>query len=315
MQKKLKDIQGLEKKFKRWSKRAGLSKGTYNTYWDRIKDFKYFSLQDDSQRKITGRINKQLSSSEEKTAVNRFLQFLFESFEKDQVSDEEFEDLRFKKNAIQTNLELPERVKNKEKTVDVKRHYMPKKELVSLIEEAEPIRAKMFYLLYCGAFRIGELKRLSPAHLRPDYGDYGAVKIMDSRSKTGERTVEFRSSNPLQVFQEVPKGDWSNDENGESWSNVFFSDHSTQLLNYYIRKNCESIGLAPRSSHSFRHIRITDMVNATDIPLEDVQGRVGHDLGSSVTEVYSESSFDRPPQTLEQYLETNDVDIMEKINS
>ena len=314
--KKLRDIDGLEDEFKNWIIDSGGAEGTAKSYWERIRDFKFFQLQEMNERKISGQINKQLSRAEEKTAINQFLEFLFEEYEKDQASDEQYEDLRYKKNAVQSNLEVPKKERNRDTDIDVKKHYMHKDELVRLLEEAEPVRARMYYLLYSGGFRIGELKRLTMAHLREGYGDHGAIKVPSSRSKSKDaRTVKFKSEYPLQVFLEAPIGRWESDENGKKWSQVFFPENYAQLENYYLKKYCGQIGLEPRTSHSFRHIRITDLIQATDMKLEMVQTRSGHDITSSSTNDYNQAAFDREPQTLEQYIEENDVDIIDVIQS
>jgi len=311
--KAIKEVQGLETQFKNWCKRSGNSIGTAETYWDRIRDFKHFRLKDNGEREISGSLNKQLSTSEQKTAVNQYLEFLFEEYERDEVSDTGYEDLRYKKNAIKSNLEVPKKERNRDKDVDVKRHYLHKDELVALLHESEPVRAKLYLLLYSGGFRIGEIKRLTHAHIREKYGEHGAIKIPTSRTKSGkERTVKFRSEIPLQILEDAPTGTWE-DENGEKWDNVFFPENYTQLENYYLEKYCEAIGVEKRSSHTFRHIRITDLIQASNLPLEKVQIRSGHELGSAATKVYTEASFDREPETLETYLDNNSVNIEEII--
>jgi integrase len=311
----LKDVDGLENAFKSWIENSGGSTGTAKSYWNRIKEFPYFQLSEMDERELSGMLNKELSTSGQKTAVNQFLQFLFEEWERDNVSHSNYEDLRYKKNAVKSNLELPKKEQGKDKDIDVKKHFMHKDKLVELFQEASPGRSKFYYLLYAGGFRIGEIKRLTPAHIMSDYGEYGAVKVTSERSKSDDdRTVEFRSEVPLQILEDSPTGSWE-DENGETWNGVFFPDYYSQLERYYLEKWCGALGLAPRTSHSFRHIRLTDLVHASGLELDSIQMRSGHDLGSSVTNNYVEASFDHKPQTLEQYLENTGINILEKIYS
>jgi integrase len=316
--KKLKDVEDLETRFKSWIKSTG-SESTANAYWSRIKDFKFFELRNEDEKEISGRLNKNIDSKEEKTAASQFIQFLYEEYEKDLVQDGQYEELRYKKNAIKSNLELDRQERSRDKEIDVKRHYLHKDELVEVLRESTPDRAKLYYLLYCGGFRIGELKRLTTAHIRSDYGEYGAIKVPGKSTSAGfksedARTVEFRSRFPLEVLEDVPKGSWE-DENDKVWNDVFFPDKYAQLVNYHLGNTCDSLGLTSRTSHSFRHIRITDLVNSSSLSMDSVQKRSGHQINSEVTKIYAETSFDRPPQTLEQYLEEKDLNILTVIYS
>lgn len=312
---KLKGYPDLEQAFKKWETENN-SQSTARSYWQRIQDFPYFQLRKNSQKEIIGMLNKRIKTNAEKTALSKFILFLYEEYEKDHVDDEQYTDLQIKQNAIRSNLNVPEKEKNKRKEVDPKEHWMYKDELVELLRVAEPRRAKLYYLLYCGGFRIGELKRLTPAHLRENYGEYGAAKVVEDRSKSEfDRMVKFRSPTPMKVFQTLVPGTWESDENDESWENVFFPDLYSENEYYYLgpKKYGGDIGVGQRRTHSFRHVRTTDLVNATDMTDGQIRRRHGWEAGSSVIQNYTELAFDREPRTLEQYCDENDIDIREVI--
>lgn len=317
MKKKLKKYPELEQAFKDWETENN-SQSTARTYWQRIQNFPYFELRNNSQREIIGMLNKRLKKTEQKTAISRFIVFLYEEWEKDDVSDEEYTDLQIKKNAVKSNLNVPEKEKNKSNDVDPKEHWMYKDELVSLLRVAEPNRAKLYYLLYAGGFRIGEIKRLTHAHLRRDYGENGAAKVVSERSKSDkDRMVKFRSDLPLKVFDSLETGTWESDENDEAWDDVFFPELYSENEYYYLspRKYCGEIGVGQRSSHSFRHIRTTDLVKATSMDNDVVERRHGWVINSGVINNYVEFVPDRVPQTLEQYCRDNSIDLWSVINS
>lgn len=313
---KLRHHEELEKAFKKWESDNN-SESTARSYWERIQDFPYFTLTQYNQKKIIGMLNKELEKTPQKTALSQFIEFLYEEWEKDKVGDKQYTDLGIKKNAIQSNLNVPKKNKSKNQDdVDPKEHWMYKDELVQLLRGAEPRRAKLYYLLYAGGFRIGEIKRLTPAHVREDYGENGAVKILEDRSKSDfPRMTEFRSETPIEVFDSAPVGTWEEDENGESWDNVFFPELYAENEYYYLgpKKYCKHIG--QRSSHSFRHVRTTDLAKATDMSDSDIRRRHGWDPGSSVIGNYTEFTPDHPPQTLENYCEQKGIDILEVIKA
>jgi len=233
-----------------------------------------------------------------------------------ETHDEGYTDLQIKQNAIRSNLKIPEKEKNKSVEVKPKEHWLYKDELVKLLKIAEPRRARMYYLLYAGGFRIGELKRLTPTHLRRNYGENGAANVVEGRSKSEfDRMVTFQTEAPLDVFDEAPVGTWEEDENGESWDNVFFPDLYAENEYYYLgpKKYAGQVGISQRSSHSFRHVRTTDLVKATEMSDGDIRRRHGWNPGSSVIGNYVEFAPDRPPQTLEQYCEEKGVDILRVI--
>lgn len=315
-QTKLKEADGLEAEFKKWVCKDA-AQSTARTYWQRIEDFPWFDLAEDNQFEITGKLNKQLENQEQKTAISQFLQFLHEERISDRVSDEKYERLRQKKNSIQANLELPKSAEDNKKDDFVKeaqRQFIPANELVELFRAADPGRARFYYLLYAGGFRIGEIKRLTPAHLREDYGENGAIRVVEDRSKSKkDRIVEFHSDLPLQVLENAPTGEWV-DENDVSWQGVYFPEFYSQLERYYLKKWCEEIGLSPRTAHSFRHTRITHLVHSDDYSKDYVQRRSGHE-NSAMTDYYTELVFDQPPQTLENYIDEADVNFLQVLDS
>jgi len=313
--KRLRNHPEIKEAFKTWETKNN-SQSTARSYWNRIQDFPYFSLLENSQKEIIGMLNKKLKTNAQKTALSRYIIFLYEEWEKDRVDDEGYTDLQIKQNAIRSNLKIPEKEKNKSVEVKPKEHWLYKDELVKLLKIAEPRRARMYYLLYAGGFRIGELKRLTPTHLRRNYGENGAAKVVEGRSKSEfDRMVTFQTEAPLDVFDEAPVGTWEEDENGESWDNVFFPDLYAENEYYYLgpKKYAGQVGISQRSSHSFRHVRTTDLVKATEMSDGDIRRRHGWNPGSSVIGNYVEFAPDRPPQTLEQYCEEKGVDILRVI--
>ena len=312
---KLKHHPELESAFKKWEAENN-SQSTARTYWQRIQNFPYFQLRDNDQRQIIGMLNKKLKKNEQKTAISKLIVFLYEEWEKDCVTDEEYTDLQIKQNAIRSNLNIPEKEKNRTTDVDPKKHWMYKDELVELLRVAEPHRAKLYYLLYAGGFRIGELKRLTPAHLRSNYGDYGAAKVVEERSKSEfDRMVRFRSRLPMEIFESLDTGTWESDENDDSWEDVFFPGLYSENEYYYLgpKKYGGDIGVGQRSSHSFRHIRTTDLAKASSMSDDDIRRRHGWNPGSNVIANYVEFVPDREPQTLEQFCSENDIDLREVV--
>jgi len=307
----------LEDAYKAWEEKRN-SESTARSYWQRIEDLPYFTLRNTDQKKLIGMLNKKVTKSRQKTAVNAFIKFLYQEWEKNDVTDEEYTDLQLKKNAVTSNIEISEKNKQNNDGANPREHWMYKGELVDLLRMVEPRRAKLYYLLYAGGFRMGEIERLTPAHLRGDYGENGAAKVLEDRSKSEfNRMVKFRTETPLKIFNSLDTGTWESDENGESWENVFFWDMSKSNEYYYLgpRKYAGELGLGQRSSHSFRHIRTTDLAKASNISDDDLRRRHGWNPGSDVIQNYLEFVPDSHPQTLESYCEEKGIDILEVINS
>lgn len=315
-QPKLREQKGVENQFKEWVCKDA-TQSTARTYWQRIEDFPWFDLVEDNQFEITGKLNKRLETQEQKTAVSQFLQFLHEQRISERVGNEKYERLRQKKNSIQANLELPKSAEENKKDDFVKeaqKQFIPADELIELFRVADPDRARFYYLLYAGGFRIGELKRLTPAHLRGNYGENGAVRIVEDRSKSKkDRIVEFHSDLPLNILEDAPTGEWI-DENDKKWEGVYYPEFYSQLERYYLKKWCEEIGLSPRTAHSFRHTRITHLVHSDEYSKDYVQRRSGHE-NSAMTDYYTELVFDKPPQTIENYIQENEIDLIQVLDS
>lgn len=315
MQEKLKDFPELEQAYKEWETERN-SQSTARSYWNRIKNFPHFTLRNTEQKKLIGMLNKKLSKTREKTAIGAYIKFLYDEWEKDKVEDEEYTDLQIKKNSVMSNLTVSEKNKANQFDVDPKEHWMYKSELVELLELAEPRRAKLYYLLYVGGFRIGEIKRLNPAHLRVDYGGNGAAKVLKDRSKSKfDRMVKFRSDLPLKIFDSLEIGTWEEDENGNSWEDVFFPDLYAENEYYYLgpKKYGGEVGLGQRSSHSFRHVRTTDLAKASSMSDDDIRRRHGWNPGSNVIQNYVEFVPDREPQTLEEYCKEKQINLIKII--
>jgi integrase len=314
-QQPLYEIPDLETAFKDWVTDTGSTQSTADHYWSRIKTFPYFSLQENSSREIVGLINKRLSDANQKTAISQFIRFLYEEYEAYDVNDEEYTDLQFKKKTIISNIELKQTASTSEfDTQSINRHFIYSRDLVQLLELAEPDRAAFWFCLYAGGFRIGELLRLTPNHLRPSYGNHGAIVVPVERTKSKEeRTIEFHSPAPIQILQSRNTDTWV-DDYGNKWDNVFFAppEFYAQKENYYISKYGEKIGVENRSSHSFRHTRITHLIHDDEHEKDYVRRRSGH-ASEAVTNIYTELSFDRKPVPLEQYCSENDIDILQAI--
>lgn len=89
-----------------------------------------------------------------------------------------------------------------ESTQEIEHHHIYKDDLIRLLQKAEPGRARFWALLYYLGCRYGELKCLGPQHLRPDYGDYGGIKILNERSKSKkDRTIQLYSEIPLKLIE------------------------------------------------------------------------------------------------------------------
>lgn len=234
------------------------------------------------------------------------------------------------KNNIQDNLELKESEKGGDDGPNIKYHFMEKDKLIQLLDESNPTRAKFWATLYFLGCRKGELKRLQWSDVDLEYGDHGKVTIPDEKSKSkDERQINLENPYTAVLLQKIFAegdfksndedagyyGDWTDDD-GNQWEDVAFPERDGDKENYELGKVVErngddkEYGLAlrktdiskPRTLHSFRHTRITDLVKASDRDVDYVKDRAGHkDL--STTNDYTETSFVKPPKTLEQYME------------
>lgn len=314
----LEDVDGFEAAFRTWAiqRRAP---NTVTTYWNQIKDAPYVHLHEQSPYDISGALNKYLNGSgysdkgNVKTALTAYLRFLFR-IHRDDVDGRDYERLRMKRNSIESNLEVEDEYRQApDRQQEVKNNYIHPDDLISLLRRADEQRARFWYLLYCGGFRIGELKRATPAQIKEDRGPHGTLHIPSDKTKSTGRDVEFLSDTPLQELRRAPVGDWT-DKNGRTWEGVFFPEFDSSTEYYHMKqKLCSAVGIGGRTVHSLRHTRITHLVNdASQIWRDDVKEFVQKQAGHSsadTTDIYIETSFDRDPKTLETYCEENGVDI------
>lgn len=148
------------------------------------------------------------------------------------------------------------------------------------------------------------------------------VRIPVERTKSKfTRDVYLYSNRFWQLIASAPQGNWV-DRHGRTWEDVYFPQRDQDKENYQLgrEKNGKvyglvgEIGMSPRTIHSFRHTRITDLLKAEGKSLSEVQDRSGHSETSS-TNHYKEVSFDREPRSLEQYCDENDIDLISVIES
>lgn len=323
---KLGDVPGLEEDFKKWCVNGNKEKTTAHSYWDRLKRYPYFSLYEDNEDDIIGRLDKRIQSRADLTAMRQFVEFLFDEYEADLVEEDEYLSFKKKRNVVKNNLEVPSNRKQSDKYDDIasiKRNYIHKEDLHYLLKNSELKRRRLWYVLYSTGARIGEIKRLTPDDLIPDYGRYGAVeiprKLLGRKKSPKDRTIEFLTPYPMMVLSRAPIGEWE-DEAGDVKKGVFYPELYSQLENYYMEKHGEDIGIEDRSPHSFRHTRITDLIKGSipeeisgeerDFSAKDVQVRAGH-VSRDTTDRYTETSFSQPPETYERYAEREGIDIEE----
>lgn len=300
------------------------SDGTARTYWSKMQKFPWFSLKNEAQLKISGMLNKKVSNSGDITAVNQFLNFLHEEWLKNEVPDREFEELRQKKDMIQAAIKLPESKKNQSsKKEQIKKKHIHSWNLVKMLRKADPERAKFWFALYSGGFRIGELKRMSTDNLFDnDEYEYGGIHVPNIKSRSREdRTWRFRNPYTKYILEHAPTGEWT-DENGNTHEDVFFPEFTAQNQRWHLKKYTSrddnfrdrSIRIGRKTPHCFRHSRITHLVwdDKVEMSMEKIQQRVGH-KDSKTTQRYIETSFERDPITLETYAERKDLDILEEV--
>lgn len=315
----LKHIENLDEEFKNWVEMRR-DPGTARTYWSRLKKFPYFELRNDDSMEISGKLNKTVKNSGDVTAIRQFVQFLYEEWEKEEIPDKKYEKMRRKKNAVKGSIELTEQTKTKQLTPqEIENKHIQPFDLVKMLRKAKPERARLWFVLYSGAFRMGEIKRLTPTHLRGKdrLEPYGGIQIPDERSKSEKsRTWQFLNKYVYEILQDAPTGEWT-DENGNSWENVFYPEPYSQLEKHYTEKytshDKHGIGIERKTPHCFRHTRITHLVYGYDeYDIDDVRRRVGHgDL--STTRKYIETQFEKEPETLESYCDRKGISIMSVI--
>lgn len=318
---------GFEEAFKDW-KTDRSSLGTARTYWSKAKSFPYFELLTDHTLAIDGAIETHLQKPDKGaghlTAIKSLMTYLYQEWESEALSPTKQTLLKIKTKGIQESLEIPESSKGGD-GVNVKEKHIHSDHIVEMLRKAEPKRAKMWYVLYSCGMRIGELKRLNPTNLQDSdkFPPYGAIKIRDkdnrgynvSKSDQGRNWV-FLNKYSRMILESAPRGKWV-DENGIEWENVFYPEMSAQLENYYMEKFTShpkhGVGIERKTPHCFRHARITHLTHDHDeMSIDDIRLRVGHG-DESTTRQYIETEFDRPPHTIENYCEKNNIDIWQVI--
>lgn len=298
----------LEQPFRTWCRDNGTSESTIETYWNYIKDTPYFDITSEDQKAIRGTINANLSSNTHASAMRQFVQFLFERH-KSQLTGTAYEDFKDKKDYIVNGVELDEKASRPSQKTLARKRYIPTDALYKMLDVASPERTKFWLCLYCGGVRIGELKKITPHHLKPDKGDHGGITIPEDKSKSSQtRTVTFLCDLPYKLLQDAPTGDWTDPNTGITHSDVFFPDFSAPTERYYIRKYAEKPGgISPdkKTPHSLRHTRITHLTLDSDLSKDDIRRRSGHSSGDT-TNLYTTLDLDQMTIMLERYCEKKD---------
>lgn len=315
------------------------SKNTFKTYWNSIGSHPDFDILTEPDYDIDGLVSTCTESGSERTHLRQYIKFQFkqrEKFIKDEASldqlqpyfDKELEThthamslFKKKKNRILNMIQSDDT--DSSEGPDVERHYIHKDDMVELLRKASPVRARFWATLYLLGARWGEVKRLKPEHYLPEYNDeYGAFQIEENRTKSKKaHKKELYSDLVLKILEDAPIGNWV-DENDVEWEDVYFPDRNNSRENYQLGKRRDGkvyglageIGMEPRTLHSFRHTRITDLLKPEGEPVSPVQDRSGHE-DSDTTNHYKETNLKKRPISLEQYCEENDIDLIEVIDS
>ena len=330
---KIRQNEELEKQFRRWANKVDTikSQDTINTYWNQIKKIPDFDLRDipdddpeeeeDNRDTISGLIDRHIESEHQLQAVRRLLDCKLHYIKKDDsIPHLEYMRIKIRTQEILESISVDEA--DVEKKYDkIKKHYIRKDDMVELLRRAPPMRAKYWACTYLLGVRWFASKTLTDNLLFQHRGDHGMVRIPEERTKSKKtRDIYLYSDWFWQIIDSVPQGDWE-DRHGTTWKEVYFPDRNQDKENYQLgrKKNGKvyglvgEIGLSPRTMHSFRHTRITDLLKAEEKSLTEVQDRSGHSETSS-TNHYKEVSFDRDPQSLEQYCRENNIDLIEVLN-
>lgn len=314
-QKLMQNVTDLEKQFKQWCGDVGNTGSTPDTYWSSIKTFPYIDPTTQSVNKIIGMVENKASRPGQITAIRRFLKYQLESGVGEELSGEEYTQLKRKINDIIENISLKEKHESNSKSNRVKKHIYPS-ELLRLLKHAKPERAKFWFVLYDTGARCSDIKRHEPKHLRPELGEHGQIRLIGkedstdpTRSKSDStRRVDFEFPETLEILQNAPTGYY--EYKGDEFSNAFYPEKTPQNQKYWIEKGCEEKGLSRHTIHHFRHTRITHLVFSDKYTVNEVKIRSGHgDL--SVTDGYTEIDLDRDPVTLEKYCQKKNINIME----
>jgi integrase len=338
---------GVKQEFKNWvlgkdehgKRQKDKSKKTFRTYWSLIKNYPAFNLKTESVKAISGRMyrigegdDNRTKSSDHYAALRQFVEFQYSQLKKDdQIDDAEIHAYRTKKNQLQETLSLDkdEKEREGENYVTVEEHYIEKDDFIELLRRVTPERAAFYAFTYYTGCRWGEIKRITPGHIRPDTGEHGGVRIEQSRSKSVfSRTVQFYTPPPMHLLEEYAAearvGEWE-DDNGEIGEDVIFPEVNQDKINYRLGKRMTRNGETKlygtyakitgevRTIHSLRHTRITDLVESEQHSISEVRKRSGHRY-TSTTDGYTDNDIENP-RKLEDYCDENDIDILQVIKS
>ena len=337
---KISEIEGEKEDFKKWiTEDKDLALNTFQTYWNNIRKHPDFDILTEPDFDIDGLVSTYTESGSQRSHLRRYIEFQFQR-RKDFIQEDANlnklepyfdEDLTTRTKAVSLFKKKRNRILDlieSEGTTDsdnpdVQEHYIQKDDMVELLRKASPTRARFWVTLYLLGARWGEVKRLKPEHYLPDYNDkWGAYQIEENRTKSEEPHKKILYSElVLDILEEAPIGAWVDDHDRE-WEGVYFPERNNSNENYQLGKEqngkvyglAGEIGMEPRTLHSFRHTRITDLLKPEGVPLSKVQDRSGHN-DSKTTQHYKESNLDKQPQSLEQYCDENDIDLLEVINS
>jgi integrase len=334
------EVEGEKEKFKHWIvEENDNSTKTFDTYWNNIRKHPDFDILTEPDYDIDGLISTYTQPGSQRTHLRQYIKFQFQR-RRDWIEEEApLDDLEpyfdeklttrtravslFKKKRNEI-LELIESEGSKQDDgPDVEYHYIHKDDMVEMLRRAKPIRARFWATLYLLGARWGEAKRLQPNHYLPDYNDeHGAFQIEENRTKSENAHKKLLYSDlVLQILDDVPIGNWVDDD-GVEWEDVYFPDRVNSDENYQLGKTVNGkvyglvgeMGMEPRTLHSFRHTRITDLLKVEGRPLSEVQDRSGHEDSKS-TDHYKQANLERQPKSLKQYCDDNDIDILEAINN
>jgi len=251
-----------------------------------------------------------------------------QAIDQDDIKEEDVRDiiadiLETKKKSIR-NIELKQSEKGDDDKPNIKYHYIHKDHFTQLLKAAEPRRAKFWLLTYLLGTRYGEVKRIQWSDVNLDYGEHGKVDIPDEKSKSKEeRQIKLHSElTPLLLEDIFAKsdseghyGNWT-DDSDSTWNKVCFPKIKQSKVNYELGKEIGDEGdkkqyglllretdmTEPRTMHSLRHTRISDLIKAENRSIEYVGDRSGH-VDYTTTQHYTETTFRRPPKSIEQHID------------
>lgn len=350
---KMKNVEGLETEFKTWLiDEKENSQGTADTYWNRLKNLKYFDIfdwdqkpyfecdmsvekireistygdVDDVKSVLVGHLDSSIQDSHQRTVVMRYITFLREKASKDSnIPDAQQTVLLTRTAEIKTSLKEKEFNKNDMPNID--EHYLHKKEMIELLKKAEPGRARYWTTLYLLGCRYGELHLLTPEDIfypSESQEEFGHVFLPDEKSQDQDnRRVPLMSPLTLRLLEDASVGEYS--KNNKVVKEAYFPERDNDKENYQLgrRRGDKVYGLitdvdsiqGTRTVHSFRHIRVTDLMNDEyyNVSRNAVKRRSGH-KNFKTTEHYEEANLRRKPRGLESYWEENykgDEDVWE----